>query len=386
MKLKVSIVALLSVIAVFFVYLAATRNKFFDSNVYFGAIRYWFNGDGMVYDWMYRGTPYGFTYPPFAGLAMSPMAILPVGTVIVLATIATVATTALLVWWLAGPLIRRKGWTVWFGLAVATCLAIAFEPVRETITFGQVNTLLLALVVGDMLFGVARGRQWAGVGIGLATAVKLTPGIFLLYLLITRRWRAAATAAGTAAGATMLTGLFFPDETREFWTSALLDTNRVGRLYYVSNQSWRGMLARWDFGLAEPKIWMLLVLLTLAFWAWRVFRMPGDVLGGLAVTGVAGCLISPVTWVHHYVWVLPAIIICIDRGLTGPSRRLLCLGGAAYLLMTSHLTWLWERPPTPPLEVIGSNVYVWFGLALLIWTPLAARRSAPVHEPELVSV
>src|SRR6185436_17187894 len=105
----------------------------------------------------------------------------------------------------------------------ACCLALAFEPVRETITFGQVNTLLLTLVAGDMLFGVARGRRWAGVGTGMATAVKLTPGIFIVYLLITKRWRAAFVTSATAGGATLLGGAIFPDETREFWTSALWD-------------------------------------------------------------------------------------------------------------------------------------------------------------------
>jgi alpha-1,2-mannosyltransferase len=322
---------------------------------------------------------------------MSPMAVLPLGAVIVGAAIATVLTTALLTWWLAGPLIRRKGWPAWFALAVATCLAVSFEPVRETIGYGQVNTLLLTLVVGDLLFGVARGRRWGGAGIGLATAVKLTPGIFLLYLVLTRRWRAACTAAGTAAGATVVSGLIFPDETREFWTSALLDTNRVGLLYFLSNQSWRGMLARFDFGLLEPKIWLALVLLTVAVWAWRVYRTPGDVVGGLALTGVVGCLISPVTWIHHGVALLPAIIVCIDQGLTGASRRPLYLGAAAYLLTTSHLTWLWAYPPRPPMEWLGSNLYVWFGVALLIGTPIGAsrrhQRSGPLSRtrPALVA-
>src|SRR5690242_5844322 len=163
MKRKIGILAALALIVLFIVYLAETRNGYFDSKVYYGAIQYWFHGDGgMVYDWLRPGTPYGFTYPPFAGLVMSPMAGLPFGAVVVLAVTGTVLTTALLTWWFAGALIRRKGWTVWFAYAIAVCLALAFEPVRETITFGQVNTLLLTLVAGDLLFGVARGRRWAG--------------------------------------------------------------------------------------------------------------------------------------------------------------------------------------------------------------------------------
>src|SRR4051794_18591622 len=128
MKRRIGIVLALALITIGIVYLAARRNKFFDSKVYYGAIQYWFRDGGMVYDWLRAGTPYGFTYPPFAGLAMSPMAVLPFPLVVALASVATVLTTGLLMWWFAGPLIRRKGWTPWFALAVAVCLAVSFEP------------------------------------------------------------------------------------------------------------------------------------------------------------------------------------------------------------------------------------------------------------------
>jgi alpha-1,2-mannosyltransferase len=378
MTRKIGLVASAVLVTILIVYLAETRNEFFDSRVYYGALQYWFRDHGMVYDWLRPGTPYGFTYPPFAGLVMSPMAFLPFPVVLVVATVATLLTTAALTWWFAGPMIRRQGWTVWFAFAIAFCLAVAFEPVRETITFGQVNTLLLTLVAADLLIGLPRGRKWAGAGIGLAAAVKLTPGVFVLYLLLTRRWRAAATAAGTGAAATLVAAALFPDQTREFWTSALWDTGRVGVLSYFSNQSERGFLARLPIDQVAGKIWVVAVLVTIAFWAWRVRRAPGDLMGGLALTGVLGCLISPVTWIHHCVWLLPAIVRCVDFGLRQRSR--LYLGAAAYLLMTSRLGWLWEKGPRPPLEILGGNLYVWFSLALLVWTPLATEvRNPPLR-------
>ena len=52
--------------------------------------------------------------------------------------------------------------------------------------------------------------------------------------------------------------------------------------------------------------------------------------------------------------------------------------------MTSRLTWLWEKRPRPPLELIGGNLYVWFSLALLIWTPIGTSRSADVHEEDKI--
>src|SRR3954469_4635383 len=128
MTRKIGIVASLALITSLIVYFTETRNTFFDSRVYYGALQYWFRHHGMVYDWLRPGTRYGFTYPPFAGLVMSPMAFLPFAAVLVVATVATLATTPLLTWWLPGPLIRRKGWTVWFAVAIAFCLAVLFEP------------------------------------------------------------------------------------------------------------------------------------------------------------------------------------------------------------------------------------------------------------------
>jgi alpha-1,2-mannosyltransferase len=376
-RAQVAVVAVLVLITLGILWLAERRNGFFDSKVYLGAVRYWFRDGGMVYDWLRPGTPYGFTYPPFAGLLMAPMAFLPLGAVIVIASTATIATTALLMWWFAGPLIRRRGWPPWFAVAVALCLALCFEPVRETLTFGQVNTLLLTLVAGDVLFGLSRGKRWAGVGIGLATAIKLTPGVFILYLLVTGRWRAAATAIGTAAAATLAAAAIFPDQSREFWTAALWDTGRVGVLSYVSNQSIRGYLARLPIDAVAPYVWIACVLAVLVLWAWRVRR--ADAFGGLALTGVLSCLISPVTWVHHCVWLLPALVRCVDAGLSGRDRRPLYLGAAAYVLVTSRLLWVWEKRPRPPLELLGANLYVYLGLALLAWMPLrtAAGDTAP---------
>ncbi|HEU4348347.1 MAG TPA: glycosyltransferase 87 family protein, partial [Actinoplanes sp.] len=301
--------------------------------------------------------------------------------ILVVASVATVVSTALVTWWLAGPAIRRAGWTPWFAGGVAVALALCFEPVRETFSFGQVNTLLLALVAADLLFGVARGRRWAGVAIGLATAIKLTPGVFILYLLVTRRWRAAWTAMATAAGVTLVTAAIFPDESREFWTAALWDTSRVGDPGYLSNQSLRGFIARLQIDSLENYLWIIGVVLVLAVWFRRVRASAGDQYAGLALTGVLGCLISPVTWVHHCVWLLPALVRCVEAGLSGAGRRYLYLGGAAYLVMTSRLTWLWENATRLPLAVIGANLYVYFSLAFLLWTPAPADDHEPVISP-----
>src|SRR3712207_8846565 len=97
MKRIATVLGLVSV-TVGLIVLTGLRNEFFDSKVYYGAVEYWFRDGGMVYDWLRPGTPYGFTYPPFAGLVMAPMAFLPFPLVLVIACAATVATTAVLAW------------------------------------------------------------------------------------------------------------------------------------------------------------------------------------------------------------------------------------------------------------------------------------------------
>ncbi|MDQ7903219.1 glycosyltransferase 87 family protein [Phytohabitans sp. ZYX-F-186] len=372
-RIAVAVAVVLATAA--FLSFAAIRHGFFDLKVYYGAINYWVHDGGQIYDWLKPNSKYGYTYPPFAALAMLPMAFVSWPVAIVLSCAAAVVTTGLLVYWLVDPIARREGWTRWFTFAIAACLVAAFEPLRETFSFGQVNTLLLFLVAADLLWLAGRGHRAAGVGIGLATAVKLTPGIFILYLLITRRWRAAITASATAAGATLLAAALAPDASRQFWTEMLWNTDRVGSLSFVSNQSLQGVVARLDPVHPSTILWLALVVATLAVWVWRV--RGADVRTGLALTGVVGCLISPVTWVHHLVWLLPALILLVDRAIAARDRRLIAFAVFAYGMLISRFVWIWERGSPGVSGFVGSNMYVWLSIALLLLLPIPDRSGGP---------
>lgn len=391
---QVLLTALLAVLVAAFLSVAAVGHNFFDLRVYHGAITYWVHDGGQLYDWLKPNSRYGYTYPPFAALLMLPMAYLPWPVVVVASVAVSAAATAALLWWLVAPLARRQGWPLWFTLAVAFCLAAAFEPVRETVDFGQVNMVLLGLVAADLLRLVARGSRWGGVGVGLATAIKLTPGIFIVYLLVTGRWRAMLVASGTAAAATVVAGAAAPDASREFWTEALWNTNRVGSLSFISNQSWQGVVARLDPAEPSTLAWLVLVLATLGLWAVRVRRAvtsrsddpaappaAGKEATGLALTGVVGSLISPVTWVHHLVWLLPALILFVDHGYAAPAdsprrRRLLGFATVAYLILISRLVWVWERDSSGVIGFVGGNAYVWISALMLVTLPLGGRSAS----------
>ncbi|MEH1013794.1 glycosyltransferase 87 family protein [Micromonospora sp. CPCC 206060] len=384
---QVLVVVALAVAVAAFLLVAAVRHGFFDLQVYYGALWHWARGGGEIYDWVRPGTQYGFTYPPFAALAMFPMAYLPWNLAIVFSVTASVTVSAVLIWWLLDPVARRAGWTRWYALAIALCLAAAFEPMRETVNFGQVNMLLLFLVGADLLRGVDRGRRWAGVGIGLATAIKLTPGIFIVYLLVTGRWRAALTAVATATGVTLLAGAVAPDASREFWTQALWNTGRVGELAFISNQSLQGVVARLNPDHPSTTAWLLLVAVTLVVWVRRsrAAVAAGDEATGLALTGVVMCLVSPVTWVHHLVWLIPGLILLVDNAYAAPVRSLrrrVLLGAAAvgYAFLISRFVWLWEKDFTGVDGFLGGNLYVWISVALLVALPIRGYvRAGPVE-------
>ncbi|WP_328766161.1 glycosyltransferase 87 family protein [Streptomyces sp. NBC_00286] len=345
----------------------------FDLRVYHGAIDAWIHHGGRIYDYHVPGTTYGFTYPPFAAVSMVPMALLGLHAAIAVGLLLNLAATAVVLGILMPRELRRRHG--WFGFALAICMLAMFEPARDTFSFGQVNLLLLALVLVDAwLLSTGRGRR-AGVGIGLAAAIKLTPAIFIVLLLLARRPRAASVAAAVTATATALAAWAAPDPSRFYWTEAVWDTTRIGRLAYVSNQSLQGVLAR----LADPAepsriVWALAALAVLGVWAWRAHRAiaADDLMGAFALTGLVACLVSPITWVHHLVWLLPSFAILVEEGLR--RRRLLWAAGVSYVLLCSSVVWLWFDDASGVDGFLGSNLYVWITLGLLFALPVGQTR------------
>ena len=73
--------------------------------------------------------------------------------------------------------------------ALLGVMCMFLEPVRTTLYFGQINLVLMLLVLWD----TARGERsrLKGIGVGIAAGIKLTPAYFILYYLAARQWRAA---------------------------------------------------------------------------------------------------------------------------------------------------------------------------------------------------
>jgi alpha-1,2-mannosyltransferase len=358
-------------------------------------VRWWLDGRPL-YDFLRPHTEKGFTYPPFAVLVLLPLALGTETTATVLMTAVSGVLVVLTTWWLIRPVAERHGWLRWVAVGAAVPVVLALEPVRETLGWGQIDLVIAALVLADVV-ALGRGSRWAGIGIGLATAIKVTPGLFVVYLAATRRWRAAAVAGGTFAAATMLAVAVDPSASVRYWTHTLWRTDRVGDPVGTNDQSLLGLLAR----LASPRppdraFWAVLagaVLVVGLVRAVRLYRWADD-LAGFTVVGLTGCLISPISWVHHLYWVVPAVLVLVDVAAGAPlappwARRRpgavrACAAAAAVLVggcFLISLIWFFAgRPPSTDGvgDVLGRNAYVFLMLALVLALParLTASRSA----------
>ncbi|WP_091301708.1 glycosyltransferase 87 family protein [Micromonospora halophytica] len=370
-------------------YLPGTVHDFFDLKIYMRAMDWWAAGHPL-YDYVQPDRVQGalyFTYPPFSALLLRPFALLPLGLTIAVFTVLTGIAVIYTTRWLLAPVIARHGLPRVFTLTVAVLLVFAVESTRETITFGQINMLLVVLVLADLLFAVPQARRWAGVAVGLATALKLFPGIFIVYLLVTRRWRAAAVAAVTAAAATLLAAAVAPRDSWRFWTHELWATDRVGRTDYTGNQSLFGLLSRVDAP-AEPNrlLWLALVAVVAGYGLWRAARAAraGDELTGLTLTGLVGGLISPITWTHHIYWFIPAVVVLVDAALDAGRddaegarrrRRLLALAVGTGVVIVYGVVSFYDWGVAPartdtPWEFLLRNAYVLLALLLLVTLPV----------------
>lgn len=197
------------------------------------------------------------------------------------------------------------------------------EPVLRTNGYAQVNILLMTMVLLDLV--PRRTLLPRGVLIGLAAAIKLTPAIFGLYLLLKKDYRGAAWATGTGLAVTAVMWLVYPQDSADFWLRALRDTSRVGYEGYVANQSVKGMLIRAiGEGTRTDQLWLGIVLLIAALTVVTMLALlrrhtdSGD-LGAIMVNAAAMLLISPISWSHHYVWAGFVVVILFATGTLARS-------------------------------------------------------------------
>ncbi len=259
-----------------------------------------------------------FIYPPIAAILMTPLAFGPYALWQVV--------------WTAGLILAQqsvlkrcgvpRGWKLGL-LGIAVVLAI--EPLRTTLGYGQVNTMLMALVVADLLPDAPgeRRRIPQGTLIGLAAAIKLTPMLFVIFVFLIGRRRTAITAMISFAAFTGIGAILLFSETVAFFGGLSGGNTRTASPLYTGNQSLLGVFFRLGdsskvttlIGLGIAGIVALLGCLVAAYW-WR----QGQQVFAVAIVGLCTCLASPLSWTHHYVWILPLAVAVLRAGIPAWAR------------------------------------------------------------------
>ncbi|MEP7331147.1 MAG: glycosyltransferase 87 family protein [Terracoccus sp.] len=306
-----------------------------------------------------------FTYPPFAALVATPLNLVSPTAAGALVSLASGVALLVTIWVLSDRLglPRSSLWWTVPGL-------LAMSPIWRTVGFGQVNLALMALVVVDAL---VVPRRWRGLLTGLAAGIKVVPAIFGVYYLATRQWRACALSATGFLVTVGLGWVVLPSDSPAFWFVLLRDSSRVGGLAYPDNVSLSGSLLRTFGDGASVATWplALVVVVAGAFMA-RVLHCRGDDVAALTVVAMAGLLASPVTWSHHWVWVVPVGLWFLSRGLTLAAVMLLA---ATCLTPVDIAEWF---PNAATLTIVG-----WlYPVLAVVTTVLLLTRSRPQRPTE----
>ncbi|WP_238950667.1 mannosyltransferase [Mycobacterium sp. IDR2000157661] len=378
------VLLVLSVVArLAWTYLLPTGANFVDLHVYVGGADT-LGQPGELYDYVYAEQtpdfPLPFTYPPFAAVAFYPLTLLPFWLVALLWQVGIIAALYGVVrvsQRLLGGGDRRLA-MLW------TAVGIWLEPLRSTFDYGQINVLLVFAV----LCAVASTRWWlSGLLVGLAAGVKLTPAVSGLYFAGARRWATVVFSAIVFSATVGFSALVIGDQARRYFFELFGDASRVGPIGTSFNQSWRGGISRilgHDAGYGPAVVGGIVLTAVLAVLAWHAIGGASDRLGAIVVVQLFGLLLSPISWTHHWVWLIPLMMWLLH----GPLRDRLgarVLGWGWLALTAVGVPWLlsFAQPtiwtiPRPWYLAWAGLVYVVAALATLAWVAVSgftARRS-----------
>jgi alpha-1,2-mannosyltransferase len=303
-----------------------------------------------------------FTYPPFAALFFVPLELLGrVGARWAL-TVASVGCFVLVVVVCARRLRINLAIAAMVGL-----VGLTFEPIARDILLGQINLVLVALIVVDCFVIPARYR---GTLIGIAAGIKLVPGAFILFLVIKREWGAALRCVAAFAITVGLGAVFAPGDSLQFWSGGFINLSRFGPDAVIrgDNQSLTGALMRLSRDLSPPAIFTLLLsvgVMALGLVAAKRQIDAGNDVSGLLCIAFASLLASPISWTHHWVWAVIALMVLVQ----GRRRVAAALLGAVFVIGP-----MWFAPRGHLLELkdnwwqaAASVSYVFVGLTFLVF-------------------
>jgi alpha-1,2-mannosyltransferase len=326
-----------------------------------------------------------FIYPPIAAILMTPLAFGPYVFWQVVWTAGLVLAQQSVLKRCGAP----RGWKLGL-LGIAVLLAV--EPIRTTLGYGQVNTILMALVIADLLPDPPEQRKRIpqGVLIGFAAAIKLTPALFVIFMLLIGKRRAAITAIISFVVFTGIGAIFLFRETVVFFTGLSGGDTRTASPLYTGNQSLLGVFFRLGdssltttlVGLAVAGVLAVLGCLVAAYW-WR----SNEKVFAVAIVGLTTCLASPLSWTHHYVWILPMAMAVLSPGVPRWARYVggLWVVWVSVCLPIAVLPYAGGRERQFDfLQQLVANLGPMLGVILLgglAWQLIVTSRAQPVPAP-----
>jgi alpha-1,2-mannosyltransferase len=372
-----------------------------------------------LYDWPVNNQALKFTYTPFAALFFAVVSYVPWSVLPRITQVANLIFLLIAAWCTMGALGYRDRRVRLGGALLGVAVGLLTEPVYRTMYLGQINLLLMAAIIWDL--SQPDSRRGKGIATGLAAAIKLTPLIFIPYLILTRKFRAAAVVTGTflatIAGGFVLLG----HDSRQYWLHGLfIQDGRTGFVGWTGNQSLRALATRLAGSINGGTVpWLVLALLAtvVGLWSAAVLDRAGHALLGLLTAALVGLLDSPISWDHHWVWVVPGLMAAGHYAVRAwqAGRRRVSVGCAAVAaaLLLIFAPWpgsllgvittgpgnftkglIWFGPYTPVKtyiaigdqtwfkeyhwtgrEILAGNAYILAGVALLILLAVVALRS-----------
>jgi len=327
-------------------------------------------------------TPLPYTYPPMWAAAMTLVAWLPWRSVDVVWTLLDLVLLCWVVRISYTRFLDRLGDRRWIAWACLVAVCGVTAPVLSVFDLGQLGIVLMAFVLADILPRTTRLPR--GMLVGLATAIKLLPGVFILYWAITKRWRPVMVASATAVGLWAVTALLRPSVSSTYWLQIAIHPERAGDASDVFDQSLSGMLHRIGPGTTLPSTaaWAVVAAIVLAVGLRRAreAHVAGDELAAVSIVALAGVLISPISWVHHAVWIVPVTGVLLGDG-RGRERWIAWVATMALFVADVPL---WGRAGVPvgPFRVVTENAFVLAMLALLALLPIEPADD-PIVVPDL---
>ena len=250
---------------------------------------------------------------------------------------------------------------------------------RTTFWLGQINMVLLALMVLD---AAAKGR-WRGALTGIAAGIKLTPGFLWIHYLVTKQYRSMFMGVAAFVGTIIVGAIAAPRDSLHFWTGGLFEAERIGDIAAPSNQSASGVLAYYFFDGGTPRlVWLFVALVCAAVGlavAYRVhFR--GQPQLAFVISGMTGCVISPFSWGHHWVWFVPLMVVLVHLLIQHARRGWALLAWVLPFVLYFFIgawTFTWPVAEQPEGLWIGTG---WFMSGQALIEPWGII----LHEPYLV--